>query len=167
LAASVVAPRVEDDFVVEPRKLQGCDVCDPAIRRVLIPKARPIGIVERFHTLHPLPIVVTDVVGDCYFVGNCSLWVEALVRGLVPHREVVPCGEQERGAGWRVDDEAGGMPEALPLKAKLQPEGLNREERAVLAWYHRIETRSGFQRMVLDYEAQFRKSIDAPRNGKA
>ena len=39
--------------------------------------------------------------------------------------------------------------------------------RAMLAWYHRIESRQGFQRMVLDYEAQFRKSIEAPKNGAA
>jgi len=32
---------------------------------------------------------------------------------------------------------------------------------AMLAWYRRIETGLGFQRMVLDYEAQFRKSMEA------
>jgi glutathione S-transferase len=30
---------------------------------------------------------------------------------------------------------------------------------AMLAWYRKIEARPGFQRMVLDYEAQFRKSF--------
>lgn len=30
---------------------------------------------------------------------------------------------------------------------------------AMLAWYREIEARPGFQRMVLDYEAQFQKSI--------
>lgn len=30
---------------------------------------------------------------------------------------------------------------------------------AMLAWYRKIEARPGFQRMVLDYEAQFRKSM--------
>lgn len=38
---------------------------------------------------------------------------------------------------------------------------------AMLAWYRRIESRSGFQRMVLDYEAQFRKSNEAVRTGGA
>jgi glutathione S-transferase len=36
---------------------------------------------------------------------------------------------------------------------------------AMLAWYRRIESRPGFQRMVFDYEAQFRKSIEAPKTG--
>jgi glutathione S-transferase len=39
--------------------------------------------------------------------------------------------------------------------------------RAMLAWYHRVESRPSFQRMVLDYEAQFRKSMEAPKNGTA
>ena len=38
---------------------------------------------------------------------------------------------------------------------------------AMLAWYRRIESRSGFQRMVLEYEAQFRKSNEAARTGGA
>lgn len=36
---------------------------------------------------------------------------------------------------------------------------------AMLAWYHRIESHPSFQRMVLDYEAQFRKSMEAPKIG--
>jgi glutathione S-transferase len=32
---------------------------------------------------------------------------------------------------------------------------------ALREWYRRIEARPGFQRMVLDYEAQFRKSMDS------
>jgi hypothetical protein len=35
------------------------------------------------------------------------------------------------------------------------------------AWYRRIEARPGFERMVLDYEAQFRKSMETPKTGVA
>jgi glutathione S-transferase len=35
---------------------------------------------------------------------------------------------------------------------------------AMIAWYRRIEGRPGFQRMVLDYEAQFRKSMETPKS---
>ena len=35
---------------------------------------------------------------------------------------------------------------------------------AMLAWYRRIEQRPGFQRMVLDYEAEFRKSMEAAKS---
>lgn len=38
---------------------------------------------------------------------------------------------------------------------------------ATLAWYRRIETRPGFQRMVLDYEAQFQKSQAAGETAKS
>jgi len=38
---------------------------------------------------------------------------------------------------------------------------------AMLAWYRRIEARPGFQRMVLDYEAQFRKSMETAKAGAA
>jgi glutathione S-transferase len=38
---------------------------------------------------------------------------------------------------------------------------------AMRAWYRRIEARPGFQRMVLDYEAQFRKSMEAHETGVA
>jgi glutathione S-transferase len=34
---------------------------------------------------------------------------------------------------------------------------------ALRAWYRRIEARPGFQRMVLDYEAQFRNSMEVPK----
>jgi glutathione S-transferase len=34
---------------------------------------------------------------------------------------------------------------------------------AMLAWYRRIESLPGFRRMVLDYEAQFRTSMEAIR----
>jgi glutathione S-transferase len=38
---------------------------------------------------------------------------------------------------------------------------------AMLEWYRRIEARPGFQRMVLDYEAQFRKSLAAGGSAKS
>lgn len=38
---------------------------------------------------------------------------------------------------------------------------------AMLTWYRRIESRPGFQHMVLDYEAQFWKLIEAPKIGAA
>ena len=38
---------------------------------------------------------------------------------------------------------------------------------AMLAWYRRIESLPSFRRMVLDYEAQFRKSKEAPKTGAA
>jgi glutathione S-transferase len=38
---------------------------------------------------------------------------------------------------------------------------------AMLAWYRPIESRPSFQRMVLDYEAQLRKSMEAPKIGAA
>ncbi len=38
---------------------------------------------------------------------------------------------------------------------------------AMLAWYRRIEARPGFQRMVFDYEAQFRKSMETAKAGAA
>jgi glutathione S-transferase len=38
---------------------------------------------------------------------------------------------------------------------------------AMRAWYRGIEQRPGFQRMVLDYETQFRKSIEAQKSGAA
>jgi hypothetical protein len=37
----------------------------------------------------------------------------------------------------------------------------------MLTWYRRIESRPGFQHMVLDYEAQFWKLIEAPKIGAA
>src|SRR6266851_1095708 len=36
--------------------------------------------------------------------------------------------------------------------------------RSMLSWYRRIETSSGFQRMVLDYESQFKESMEAQRS---
>jgi len=100
-----------------------------AARRMFMPKGRPIRIVERFHTLHPLPVVATAVVGDHYFVRYSGMYcVEALVGSLVPPREIVPCGEKERGDRRGVDDEAGAICDGNSLKTKLQPEGLDREE---------------------------------------